>query len=89
LVARILNGTGRINVGQGAVMTVQGLGASLSPAIGGWIAQEIGYSATFMILGSFALGSIALWIGFRSTMKPACGEDRQTHQNVSTSGAPA
>ena len=40
LVARILNGTGRINVGQGAVMTVQGLGASLSPAIGGWIAQE-------------------------------------------------
>jgi hypothetical protein len=35
LVARILNGAGRVNVGQGAVMTVQGLGASLSPAIGG------------------------------------------------------
>ena len=31
LVARILNGTGRVNVGQGAVMTVQGLGASLTP----------------------------------------------------------
>ena len=44
LVARILNGTGRINVGQGAVMTVQGLGASLSPAIGGWIAQDLGYA---------------------------------------------
>jgi hypothetical protein len=27
LVARILSGTGRVNVGQGAVMTVQGLGA--------------------------------------------------------------
>ena len=26
-----LNGTGRVNVGQGAVMTVQGIGASLSP----------------------------------------------------------
>jgi len=72
LVARILNGTGRVNVGQGAVMTVQGLGASLSPAIGGWIAQEIGYSAMFMILGSFALGSIAIWISFRSVLKPAC-----------------
>jgi MFS family permease len=72
LVARILNGTGRVNVGQGAVMTVQGLGASLSPAIGGWIAQEIGYSAMFLILGSFALGSIALWIGFASVLKPAC-----------------
>src|SRR5229473_8151837 len=55
LVARILNGTGRVNVGQGAVMTVQGLGASLSPAIGGWNAQEIGYGAMFLILGSFAL----------------------------------
>jgi MFS family permease len=72
LVARILNGTGRVNVGQGAVMTVQGLGASLSPAIGGWIAQKIGYSATFMILGSFALCSIALWVGFSSILKPAC-----------------
>src|SRR5580658_3907251 len=72
LVARILNGTGRINVGQGAVMTAQGVGASLSPAIGGWIAQGIGYSATFMILGSFALGSIVLWMFFASVLKPAC-----------------
>jgi MFS family permease len=71
LVARILNGTGRVNVGQGAVMTVQGLGASLSPAIGGWIAQSIGYSAMFLILGSFALGSIALWVVFAPVLKPA------------------
>ena len=72
LVARILNGSGRVNIGQGAVMTVQGLGASFSPAIGGWIAQEIGYSAMFLILGSFALGSIALWLGFASVLRPAC-----------------
>lgn len=72
LVARILSGTGRVNVGQGAVMTVQGLGASLSPAIGGWIAQEIGYGPMFLILGSFALGSIALWVGFASALQPAC-----------------
>ena len=72
LVARILYGTGRVNVGHGAVMTVQGLGASLSPAIGGWIAQEIGYSAMFVTLGSFALGSIALWLGFAPLLRPAC-----------------
>ena len=72
LVARILNGTGRVNVGQGAVMTVQGLGASLSPAIGGWIAQAIGYSPMFLILGGFALGSIALWVGFASALKSVC-----------------
>ncbi|MDK4705790.1 MFS transporter [Rhizobium sp. CNPSo 4062] len=71
LVARILNGTGRINVGQGVVMTMQGVGASLSPAIGGWLAQEIGYSTMFIILGSFALGSIALWVGFYAVLRVA------------------
>jgi MFS family permease len=72
LVARILHGSGRVNVGQGAVMTAQGIGASLSPLIGGWMAQEIGYSAMFLVLGSFALGSIALWLGFASILRPAC-----------------
>ena len=83
LVARILNGTGRVNVGQGAVMTVQGLGASLSPAIGGWIAQEIGYAPMFLILGSFAIGSIVLWIAFASVLKPACAQipDNDTSDN--------
>jgi MFS family permease len=60
LVARILNGTGRVNVGQGAVMTAQGIGASLSPALGGWMAQEWGYGATFVVLGGSALGSVRL-----------------------------
>ncbi len=72
LVARILDGTGRVNAGQGAVMTVQGLGAALSPAIGGWIAQEIGYGTMFLVLGSFALVSTALWLGFAPLLKPAC-----------------
>jgi MFS family permease len=71
LVARILNGTGRINVGQGAVMTAQGIGASLSPAIGGWMSQQLGYSVTFVVLGCFALVSVALWIGFRRIVSDA------------------
>jgi MFS family permease len=72
LAARILNGTGRVNVGQGAVMTMQGLGASLSPALGGFIAQYLGYRTAFLILGSFALGSVLLWLSFAATLKPAC-----------------
>ncbi|MBS0547412.1 MAG: MFS transporter [Proteobacteria bacterium] len=72
LVARILSGTGRINVGQGAVMTVQGLGASCSPALGGWIAQSLGYGPMFLILGGFAFGSIALWLAFAPLLRPAC-----------------
>jgi MFS family permease len=77
LVARILNGSGRINLGQGAVITVQGFGASLSPAIGGWIAQAMGYSANFLVLGSFGLGSLTLWIGFSSLLRPACAASPQ------------
>src|SRR6201996_5575472 len=72
LVARILNGSGRVNAGQGAVMTVQGMGASLSPAIGGWIAQGLGYGPMFLVLGSFAIVSVALWIVFSVLLKPAC-----------------
>lgn len=72
LVARILAGTGRVNVGQGAVMTIQGVGASLSPAIGGWIAQGLGYHVTFLVLGGFALVSVVLWIAAAGTLKPAC-----------------
>jgi MFS family permease len=69
MVARSLNGTGRINLGQGAVITVQGIGAAVSPALGGWIAQWIGYQWTFLLLGSFGLIAVALWIGFKSAVK--------------------
>ena len=90
LVARILDGTGRVNVGQGAVMTVQGLGASLSPAIGGWMAQSLGYGPTFLVLGGFALASIALWLGFAGIVKPACaGAPDRSIPDAAASGAPA
>jgi predicted MFS family arabinose efflux permease len=69
VVARSLNGTGRINLGQGAVITVQGVGASLSPALGGWIAQWIGYGPTFLLLGGFGLASMALWLAFGTHVK--------------------
>jgi MFS family permease len=72
LVAHMLNGTGRINVGQGAVMTVQGIGAALSPAIGGWMAQGLGYPVTFALLGGLALFSITLWLLNSRMLKAAC-----------------
>jgi len=69
MVARSLNGTGRINLGQGAVPTVQGVGASLSSALGGRIAQWIGYGPAFLVLGGLGLLSVAIWIAFRSTVR--------------------
>ena len=71
LVARLLNGTGRINIGQGVVMTAQGIGASLSPALGGWLAEDLGYPVAFYTLGCFAIVSFGLWIGAASTIRSA------------------
>jgi hypothetical protein len=75
LVARIMSGTGRVNAAQGAVMATQGVGAALSPAIGGAIAQAAGYPAAFLILGGFSLGSLALWLVFSRDLRTACDDD--------------
>ncbi|CAD1786367.1 MFS transporter [Xanthomonas arboricola pv. juglandis] len=71
LVARLLQGTGRVNVGQGAVMTVQGVGAALSPALGGWLAHAFGYRIAFLALGGIAMLAVALWAGCRGMLQAA------------------
>ncbi|NIJ93385.1 MFS family permease [Xanthomonas campestris] len=71
LVARLLQGTGRVNVGQGAVMTVQGVGAALSPALGGWLAHAFGYRIAFLALGGIAVLAVALWAGCRGMLQAA------------------
>jgi hypothetical protein len=53
-------------------MTVQGIGASLSPALGGWVAELAGYPVAFEVLGAIAVGSIVLWVGFAGLLRPAC-----------------
>lgn len=73
LVARLMHGTGRVNVGQGAVMTVQGVGASLSPLLGGELAQRFGFRVAFLVLGCVALGAVALWLVNARTVKSASG----------------
>ena len=73
LVARILAGTGHVNAGLGAVMTAQGIGAALSPALGGLIAGRLGYSTAFLILGAIALLALVVWVATRPVTAQACG----------------
>jgi sugar phosphate permease len=54
-----MGGTGRYNVAQGAVATVQGIGASLSGLVVGEIVDHFGYSAAFVTLGVAALVALA------------------------------
>jgi MFS family permease len=72
LVARILAGTGHVNAGLGAVMTLQGIGAALSPTVGGLVAERFGYAAAFLALGSIAVVALTLWLLARPMMAPAC-----------------
>jgi MFS family permease len=74
LVARILNGTGHINIGQGAVMAAQGLGGALSPVLGGLVAQTFGFSAAFAMLGGLSIGSLIIWLASASMLRGAGGE---------------
>ena len=73
LIARIMDGTGRVNAAQGATMAAQGLGGAVSPLLGGWIAQAWGYPAALAVLGAFALISLALWMGFARTLRAGSG----------------
>jgi MFS family permease len=69
LVARILDGTGHINVGQGVIMAAQGLGAALSPLLGGVVAQHLGFPVAFLLLGGLSLGSLIIWLRFSAVLR--------------------
>jgi predicted MFS family arabinose efflux permease len=69
MVARSLYSTGRVNLALGAVITIQGAGAALSPALGGFIASWIGFSPTFLVLGGLGLAAAAVWIFLGAAVK--------------------
>ena len=69
MVARSLYSTGRVNLGQGAVITIQGAGAAVSPALAGWVAQWAGYSPAFLICGGMGVVAAGIWIAMRSAIR--------------------
>nr|WP_314072837.1 MFS transporter [uncultured Roseococcus sp.] len=62
LIARLLDGTGRVNTGLALVMTAQGIGAACSPVLAGMAAEWLGYGAAFLVLGVIAAAALALWL---------------------------
>lgn len=59
VIADLMRGTGRYNLAQGAVATMQGLGASLSGLAAGVIVDHFGYSAGFLTFGTAACAALA------------------------------
>jgi MFS family permease len=67
---RILAGTGRFNVGLAAVMTVQGIGASLSNIVAGWLTDMGGYGLAYWVHGGVAVLAFATFLIGRDSIAP-------------------
>ena len=59
VIADLMRGTGRYNLAQGGVATVQGIGASLSGLAAGVIVDHMGYSPAFLTSGAAACIALA------------------------------
>ena len=65
IVADLMRNTGRFNIAQGAVITMQSIGAALSTALAGIVVVHAGYSAAFLTLGVVAaIGFAVCWLLF-------------------------
>lgn len=76
LVASLLSGTGRINLGLGSVLLMQGVGAGLSNALGGHAVQLWGYEGAFVALAAApVVGLMVFLYGLRNRrMREAVGK---------------
>jgi MFS family permease len=61
VIADIMRGTGRYNLAQGAIATVQGIGAASSGLAAGVIVDHFGYSAAFLAAGTAALVALVVF----------------------------
>ena len=46
-----------------------GIGAAVSPALGGWVMHWIGYPPTFLVLGGLGLLAAGVWITLGAAVK--------------------
>lgn len=81
---RLLAGTGRFNVGFAAVMTMQGIGASLSNVVAGWLVTVGGYGLSHFVGGGVSVVALALFFLFRRQIIKSPGEESGTHVHSSS-----
>jgi MFS family permease len=81
IVKDLTQGTGRFNVSLGALSTVFGLGAALSPGVAGLVLQEAGYNAAFLTLAAIATAAFALLLLAMPETKDFFEEDAIAEDN--------
>jgi len=71
LVVRIMNGSGHVAAGMGAVLTTWAVGSALSALLGGYVAQYAGYSAAYFALAGIASLALVLWLSMARVVRAA------------------
>jgi MFS family permease len=84
VIADVMRGTGRFNLAQGLVATVQGIGASTSGLISGVIVDRAGYSAGFLSLGAAAAIAVTVF----AVAMPETAPRRATEDNATSKRSP-
>ena len=74
VVADLTRGTGRFNISQGAISTMQGIGAALSTSVAGFIVVHAGYNSAFLFLAAVAGAALALFALAMPETRPAAEE---------------
>ena len=67
--AEIMAGTGRTSAALGLVLTTFGAGATLSPLIGGFVADRFGFGGSFIAYAGVAILGIIVWTGGRRWLR--------------------
>jgi MFS family permease len=70
IIADLTNGTGRFNLSQGFVGVVSGVGASVSTAVSGLVAQHLGRGAGFLPSAAIGLAAFVVLWAFMPETKP-------------------
>lgn len=87
LIADLMRGTGRYNLAQGAIATMQGIGASVSGLVAGEIVDHFGYSAAFLSAGAAAAVAFAVLLFAMPETAHSDGDD--TKARVAVRASPA
>ena len=68
---RILSGTGRFNVGFATIMTLQGVGASISNVVAGWLTDLGGYGLAYWVHGGVAILALIVFVAGKAWIAPS------------------
>lgn len=82
LIASLFNGSGHINAALGLVMLLQGVGASLSPALAGAIVSHTSWSFAYVVLAGIAFFALFIWLIFSRHILNSLQPEQKTITDV-------